>query len=89
MILMGLVDFCCLAANEAEGLLAAGIIGAERCLEGRLDEAGEMLDVEADRKGDQKEVKIERVAELLEIVDTLSMLSLGDDEECWLSGLFP
>lgn len=63
----------CLAANEAEGLLATGK-GVECCLEGRLDEAGDVL---LDLKGDQKVEKIDRVVDVLDKVDSLSILFLG------------
>ena len=79
-MLVGLDSLVCLAANDAEGRGAAGVvlmIGTVFCLDGLLDDAGDVLVEEEERNGDQR-ANIERVVDVL-AMDSLSMLSLWDE----------
>lgn len=58
--------------NEAEGR-GADNTGAEFCLEGRREEAGDVLAEEEDRNGDQR-AKIDLAVDVVEMIESLSEL---------------
>ena len=76
-MLVGLDNLVCLAANDAEGRGAAGVavmMGTVFCLDGLLEDAGDVFVEEEDRNGDQR-ANMERVVDVL-AMDSLSILSL-------------